>query len=282
METNYIKVKRFEDNLYIHSCKYFSKHLNLFDEMMELYLEPLERLANALPTNKEEIDPLIILLARIFNDFESSKLLLLRGYTQPAQMPMRDIIECMMLFRLFINDSKLALQWMNNLKEYYPSSVKKRLDELEVDCPEYIYYGLLSELTHPNLLSAMSVVTEETLTDGLISRAYGFGGMNNPTWIGLIFIDILIFLSLNLQSILPQVYFDATNSPDDWWDKVAGFNDRLLELGDSIQIEEVEPTDKEEKKIRDQTLKKLRKLVQVKTTLFDKKKVAEDKGFPEL
>lgn len=280
METNYVKVKQFEDNLYIHSCKYFSKHLNLFDELMELYLEPLDGLTGALPT-KEEGDPLLILLARIFNDFESSKLLLLRGYTEPAQMPMRDIIECMMLFRLFINDSKLALRWMNNLKEYRPASVKKRLDELEVDCPEYIYYGLLSELTHANLLSAMSVVTEKRLTHGLISRAYNFGGMNNPTWIGLIFIDILILLFLTLQTILPQVYFDAVNRPGDWWDKVGGLTDRLVELGANIQVEEVELTDKE-KKIRDQTLKKLGKLVQVKTTLFDKKKVAEDKGFPEL
>ena len=191
METYYTKIKRFEDNLYIHSSSYFDKQLAVFDEMMELYLEPLDDLADAQPTKKGIGDPLIILLARIFNDFESSKLLVLRGFTEPAQMPVRDVIECMMLFRLFNSDSKLALRWMNNLKEYHPSSVKKRLDELEVDCPEYIYYGLLSELTHPNLLSAMSIVTEKRLTDGLISRAFNFGGMNNPTWIGLIFTNIL-------------------------------------------------------------------------------------------
>lgn len=281
METYYAKIKRYEDNLHIHSSRYFNKQLALFDEMMELYLEPLDDLAGALPANKEEKSPLIILLARIFNDFESSKLLILRGFTEPAQMPMRDVIECMMLFRLFIYDSKLALRWMYNLKEYRPSSVKKRLDELEVDCPEYIYYGLLSELTHANLLSAMSIVTEKRLTDGLISRAYNFGGMNNPTWIGQVFINILILLFLTLQSILPLVYFDVMNRPDEWWDKVEGLKDRLVELGANIQVEEVELTDKE-KRIQDQTLKKLGKLVQVKTTLFDKKKVAEDKGFPEL
>ena len=96
-------------------------------------------------------------------------------------MPLRDVIECMMLFRLFIYDSKLASRWMDDLKEYHPLNVKKRLDELEVDCPEYIYYGLLSQLTHPNLLSAMSIVTERRLNDGLISRAFNLGGMNNPT-----------------------------------------------------------------------------------------------------
>ena len=54
-----------------------------------------------------------------------------------------------------------------------------------------------------------------------------------------------------------------------------------MELGADIEVEEVEFTDKE-KKLQDQTLQKLGKFVNVKTTLFDKKKVAEDKGFPEL
>ena len=281
METYYAKIKRFENNLQIHSSSYFDKQLALFDEMMELYLEPLDDLVDALPTKKGIGDPLIILLARIFNDFESSKLLVLRGYTEPAQMPLRDVIECMMLFRLFIYDSKLASRWMNDLKEYHPSNVKKRLDELEVDCPEYIYYGLLSQLTHPNLLSAMSIVTEKRLTNGLISRAFNFGGMNNPTWIGQIFLDIVILLFLNLQSILPLVYFNVLKRPNEWWGKVEGLKDKLVELGANIQVEEVEFTD-EEKKLQGQTLKKLGKLVRVETTLFDKKKIAEDKGFPEL
>lgn len=281
METNYDKVKHFEDNLHIHSCKYFSKQLALFDEMMEVYIEPLDEITSGWHF-KEEKSAAMILLARLFNDFESSKLLLLYGLPEQAMMAMRDIIECMMLFRLFGSDPKLALRWMKNLKEYHPSTVKARLDELKVDCPEYSFYGMLSELAHPNLLSVASRVTEQKLTDDLIIESYHFGGMNNPTWIGNVFRNLFIFLFLTLASVLAPAHFPFLKNPEEWGNKVMALKDRLVELGADIQVEEVELTGKE-KVERDMVFKKL-KIAKIKAvfSLFDKDKIACDKGFPDI
>ena len=82
METKYQKVKNFEYNLHIHSYNRFSREVALFDEMMELYLEPLDEIGRAWH-GKDEKSPEIVLLARMFNDFESSRLLLING--QPEQ-----------------------------------------------------------------------------------------------------------------------------------------------------------------------------------------------------
>jgi len=278
METKYDKVKNFEGSLHLRSCKHFSKQLALFDEWMELYLEPLDKISSGI--HLKEKSPIIVLLARMFNDFESSKLLLLYGLPEQANMTMRDIIECMMLIRLFGNDSKLALRWMENLKEYHPSYVKKRLDELEIDCPEYAFYGTLSTLTHANLLSVVSTVTEKMLTNNLLLQTYHFGGINNPSWIELVFNILFIFLSVTLASVLPPVYSPYMSNPEEWWNKQVELSGKLKELlGDSIQFEEVEKTGKG-KAERDMVFKKLG-LIKIKATFFDKEKIASDKGFPD-
>jgi hypothetical protein len=278
VETKYYKVRHFEDNLHIYSRRYFSEQLTLFDEMMELYMEPLDDIAGGWQS-REEKSPEIILLARMFNDFESTKLLLLYGLPEQAMMTMRDIIECMMLFRLFGKDAKLALRWMRNLKEYHPSNVKKRLDELRVDCPEYVYYGMLSELAHANLLSVVSRVTETKLTDHLIIQTYHFGGMNNPTWIGLVFKNLLILSFMTLVSVLPPAYFPVMSNREEWWGKVTGLKDRLVGLGAGLQFEEDETIGKD--KVETDKIRKKLRLVRVETSLFDKEAIASDRGFSD-
>lgn len=278
MSTNYDKVKQFEYALHIHSYKYFGKQLALFDEMMETYLEPLDEI-NRDWQNKEEKSAEIILLARMFNDFESSRFLLLNGLPEQANMTTRDIIECAILFRLFGSDSKLASRWMKNLKEYNISNAKKRLDELKVECPEYQLYGFLSQLAHVNMLSVVSRVTETKLTDDLFIQTYHFGGMNNPTWIELVFNNLLLVIFMVLWSVLPPAYSSYVKNPQEWYDKVIVIGEKIEKLIPGLQIEDIEVTGRE-KVERDRVFRKL-KLVRINTNLFNKEKIASDKGFQD-
>jgi len=277
MGTNYDGVKEFQLNLYIHSYKHFSKQVALFEEMMELYMEPISEVGKDWHFKEEKSAPML-LLSRMLNDFESSRLLLLNGLPEQAIMPIRDVIECMMLLRLFDSDPKLALRWMKNLKEYQPSNAKKRLDELEIDCPEYAFYGMLSELTHANLLSVVSSATEKMLAKNLLVTTYHFGGMDNPTWIGLAFNNLFIFLYLTLASVLPPVYFPYMKNPQEWWNKVVGLQDKLSELVEGLEFEKEEKSGKD-KGEEELVFKKL-KLTKIHAALFDKERIAADKGFP--
>lgn len=277
MGITYDKVKHFEYALQIHSYKYFSEKLSLFDEMMEVYLEPLDDISSGWQL-KEEKSPEIILIARMFNDFESSRLLLLNGLPEQAIMAMRDIVECSMLFRLFGSAPKLALRWMKDLKEYQPSDVKRKLDELGVDCPEHIYYGMLSQLAHVNLLSVVSRVTESKLTDEWIIQTYHFGGMNNPTWIDLVLNSLLILIFTVMWSVLPPAYSSTLKNPEGWCDKVISLGEKVEKLEIGLQIKEAEINGKTRIE-RDKVFRKL-KIVTTKSALFDKDKIASDKGFP--
>ncbi len=272
MGTNYDKVKEFELVLQIKSYKHFGKQIALFEEAMELFMEPTEELSNKWHF-KQGKSPRMILLARMFNDFESSRFLLLNGLPEQAITHMRDVIECMMLFRLFDKDSKRAKRWMTNLKEYHPSDVKKRLDELEIECPEYAFYGMLSQLTHVNLLSVVTHITDKRLSNNLILETYHFGGINNPTWIGLVFNNLFIFIFISLISVLPPVYLPSMKNPQEWWDKVVGLKAKLGGFVEGLEFEE--PENEEERMV----FKKLG-MAKIKTALFDKEKIASDKGFP--
>jgi hypothetical protein len=278
MGTNYDEVKSFEYSLHIHSYKHFSKQVALFEDMMELYMEPIREIANSWHFKEEKSAPML-LLSRLFNDFESARLLLLNGLPGQAAMPLRDSIECMMLFRLFGSEPKLALRWMKNLKEYRPSNVKARLDKLKVDCPEYAFYGMLSELTHANLLSVVSIATEKKLTNDLLVQTYHFGGLNNPTWIGIVFNYLFIFLYLILTSVLPLAYFPYMKDPQEWWNKVVGLKDKLGELVEGLEFEKEEETGKD-KAEQELVFRKL-KLAKVHAALFDKERIAADEGFPD-
>lgn len=272
----YDKVKHFEYALNILAYKHFSKQVAIFEEMMELYLEPIPELNEKWHFDDGK-NPTIILLSRMFNDFESAKLMLLNGLPEQANIPLRDALECMMLFRLFGVDSKLALRWMKNLKEYHPSNVKKRLDELKIDCPEYSFYGMLSHLTHANLLSVVSTVAETKLGDNLLLQTYNFGGMNNPTWIGLVFNTLFIFLYIALRSVLPPVYLPDIKQPEKWWDKVVGLVEKLEGIVEGIEFEELERSEKD-KRAEEEVFRKLG-FAKIKAALFDKDTINADKGF---
>lgn len=283
MGKNYDEVKHYELSLQIHSYKHFDKKVALFEEMMELFLEPLDEVTSKWQSNykDDERSSLMFVLVRMFNDYESSRLMLLNGLPEQAIMPMRDAIECMMLFRLFSKDSKYAFRWVEYFKEYKASIVKTFLDELEIDCPEYAFYGMLSEMVHPNLLSVASKVTEKEQTNNTLVRTFHFGGMNRPTWTEQVFNYLLVILMMTLLSAFPPTYFRFMKNPEEWGNKVLAAKDRLAEFGAHLQLEEVEKTGKD--KVEQERVFKKLKLWRIKAELekLDEKRIAADKGFPE-
>lgn len=279
MGKNYDEIKNYELKLQIHSYKYFDKQVTLFEEMMELFLEPLNEVTSNWH-HREEKTALMFILTRIFNDYESSRLMLLNGLPEQAVMPMRDAIECMMLFRLFSEDSKFALRWTDYFKEYKASTVKTFLDELKVECPEYAFYGMYSEMVHPNLLSVASKVTEHELANKGIMREYHFGGMNRPTWTEQVFNHLLVMILMTIFSVLPPTYARFMTNPYEWWDKVLAVKDKLVKFGANLHFEKVEKTGKA--KVEQERISNKLKLWRIKAELekFDEKRIATDKGFP--
>lgn len=229
----------------------------------------------------DERDSLMFVLVRMFNDYESSRLMLLNGLPEQATMPMRDAIECMMLFRLFSKDSKYALRWVESFKEYNAPIVKTFLDELKIDCPEYAFYGMLSEMVHPNLLSVVHKLTEKEQTNNTLMRTFHFGGMNRPTWTGLIFENLLVFLLMTLLSVLPPTYSRFMKNPEEWWSRVEVVRDRFVEFGADLHFKKAEKTGKD--KIEQEKVFKKLKVWRIKAELekLDIEKITEDKGFPE-
>ncbi len=284
MGTNYDEVKHFELFLQIHSYKYFSKQLALFEEMMELFLEPLNEVTSNwdVELKEEERHSLMFVLVRMFNDYESSRLMLLNGLPEQAVMPIRDAIECMMLFRLFSRDSKYALRWIEYFKEYKASIVKGFLDELQIDCPEYSFYGMLSEMVHPNLLSVAAKVTEKEIPDKGVLRTFHFGGMNRPTWTEKVFLFCLVLQLMTLVSVLPPTYFRFMENPDVWWKKVLEAKEKVGEFGANVRLKEVEKTEYDE--AQKQLIYKKLKLWKIEAELekLDEKSIVDDKGFPGL
>lgn len=279
MGSRYDRVKHFEDSLHIHAYGYFNEQIRVFDEMMEFYLEPLDEIGGR--GSRVAKSAVVVLLARMFNDFECSKRLLLCGQPEQACMPVRDVVECMMLVRLFGCDPERALRWMKNLKEYQPADVKKRLDELGVDCPEHSLYAMLSQLCHPNLLSVASRVTEKKVGKDLFLVTHHFGGIDRPSWIRLVFNSMLLVQWMALVSVAAPVYFPYMSSPEEWWNRLAGVRDRLKGIvGDAMEFEEVEES-AEDRVGRQKVYKKIG-LMRIHATFFDKEEVASDEGFPGL
>jgi len=272
------EIKQFELSLHIHSYKHFEKQVILFEEMMELFLEPLNEVTSKWH-NKEEKCALMFTLIRMFNDYETARLLLLNGFPEQAVMPMRDAIECMMLFRLFGKNPKFALRWTDYFKEYKASTVKTFLDELGVDCPEYAFYGMFSQMVHPNLLSVASKVTEHELGAKGMVRSYHFGGMNRPTWTTPVFNNLLVFLLMTILSVLSPVYSIYMKNPEEWWNKVLLVKDKLAKLGANLTVEEAEQT-AEQRKIKEQVHRKL-KMWKIKAELenLEYKQIIRDKGY---
>ena len=151
----------------------------LYGEIAELLLESIKPMGGYREDTVYDKLALFILATRIFNDSEGSKHLLLQGLPSQAQMVLRDIIECTMLFRLFLKNPKLAKRWLMELKEYQPKDVNRKLSEMSIDAREYAFYGMLSHEGHSNLLASLSTVQEKEVKEGML-RTFHFGSSRTP------------------------------------------------------------------------------------------------------
>jgi hypothetical protein len=242
----YDKVRLFEDRLYDWTRGIFLGERDAFARQMELVLEPLE---SAMPSwHHDRIKSgVVILLSRMFNDFQATQELILRGLPEQTVAAVRDAIECMMVIRLFQAEPKTALRWMKDLKQYSAGNCKTLLDERGIECPEYVFYAGLSNLAHPNIFSSVLQVSETKTEAGLI-WTYHFGGMRNDTWLQLWFFNLLTVVQLALLTILPDLYAPAMEDPVGWYHRVRDMLPTLEKLG--IEIEEL----RQESAERDQRL----------------------------
>jgi len=249
----------------------FLKERMLFQEMVNDILDPIRRGTEApLGDNKS---PVIILMARLINDFEAAMRLILMGLGEQAYQPMRDSVETSLLLLLFQHDEQLAIRWMIDLKQYTAGNVIAQLKKHNVDYPLGEMYSTLSALSHPNLVASMHVVEETQVGEDQLLRTYHFGGYRNAGFMELQLKSLLLLMMMAIVSALPVIF--AAHDPEflDWWEKAQNWPKRLRdELGLDVELTSTEPVDKEiTRKIE----------LRLKVDLFKREAVQEASRVPE-
>ena len=267
MGETYDAVVNFEERLHQWTKGLFLEERMIFAEMAELLFEPLEyfpRLLKGEEADRKSVIPMLI--SRLFNDFEAAKLLILNGLCEQAYMPLRDGLECMGLIRLFDADGELALRWVTKLAEYHPNDVRRRLEELDVDAPEFAFYGFMSTLSHANVLGSVTHVQERDVGNQTLLRTYHFGGYANEKWIGMQLQALLIQMLFALAGPLTQIYKQYVPNIQEWHDKVVALVPRLQKCGIDIGIDWEDMSEEGEDELHPRVKKAILKIEQ---KLFD-------------
>jgi len=214
MVYNYKEIEKIGDEFFEWYKGMLLKERLLHGEAMELLLEsviPLQEFSKDTDYRKLA---LLTLATRLFNDAEGIKNLLLRGLPSQAQMINRDIIECIMLFRLFLNNVGFAKRWMMHSVEFQPGTVNAELLGIGVNAREYAFYGLLSHEGHANFLASISNVQEEEVEEGM-RCTFHFGSARTPWTIFFVqhsFLDLFFLLYLLLAEPLAEYYFQHSDT----------------------------------------------------------------------
>jgi len=237
MGERYDRIRDFENRLSDWSRGIFLAEGVVFQEMMDLIIEPLESAEGEWDHSTTKSGVLLV-LSRMFNDFEASYVLALRGLPQQAVHGIRDAIECMLLIRLFEAEPKTALRYLKDAKQYHAGTCKALLKEKGIETPEYTTYSMFSSLAHPNVLGAISHVSEERVDSGLL-RTYHFGGHRNERWVQLTLHQILLTMAMALLSVLPPIYGPAMDDRWDWYFRARATIPKLKELGIGIRADDV-------------------------------------------
>jgi len=206
----------------------------LYGEMLELLLESVQPLGGYRKDTVYDELSLLTISTRLFNDAEGAKGLLLRGLPSQANIVIRDIIECTMLFRLFLKNPEIAKRWLMALKEYRLGDADAKLLEMSVDAREYAFYGILSHEGHSNLLASISNVQEEEVKEGM-RRTFHFGSSRTPETIFFVQQGFLtLFFLLHISLIEPFAEFYSQHSDTDsftiWATKVNNLFPKLEAL----------------------------------------------------
>jgi len=206
----------------------------LYSEMIELLLEATKPLGGYRKDTVYDELSLLTVSTRLFNDAEGAKGLLLRGLPSQANIVIRDIIECIMLFRLFLKNPEVAERWLMKLKEYKLGDVNTKLTEMGIEAREYAFYGMLSHEGHSNLLASLSSVQEEEVKEGML-RTFHFGSSRTPETVYFVQHGFLIlFFLLHISLIEPLAEYYSQHSDTDsfsiWAEKVNSLLPKLEEL----------------------------------------------------
>jgi len=241
----------------------FLKERLLFAGMLELILESFKPLGGRRKDTAEGELALATLATRMFNDAEGAKQLLLWGLPDQAQPLTRDIIECMLLFRLFLQKPKTAKKWLMNLAEYQPGDVNAKLLELGVHAKEYAWYGLLSHGGHSNLLASLSHTQEMDVGEQGMLRQFHFGSARTAETehcIQLGFLMLFSLLHIALNEPLAELYYGRAESDvfSRWCAKVGALKPKLLDLFSEITEKPAFGTSKVDHALQELTDKRMR------------------------
>ncbi len=262
-ETSYPRIEEFEaENFEWHKSVFLKERL-LFTEMIELILESFKPLGGRRKEADEGALAMSTLATRMFNDAEGAKLLLLWGLPDQAQPLIRDVIECTMLFRLFLREPKMAKRWLMNLAEYHPKDANAILRKFGVLAKEYAWYGLLSHRGHSNLLASLSHTEETDVGEQGMLYEFHFGGARTPETEYLIqvgFLMLFSLLSIALNEPLAELYYGRSESDvsSRWGAKLADLKPKLLELFSEVTEKPASDTSKADHTLWELTKKKLR------------------------
>jgi len=241
----------------------FLKERLLFAEILELILESCKPLSGRRKDTDECELALATLATRMFNDAEGAKQLLLWGLPDQAQPLIRDIIECMLVFRLFLRKPKTGKKWLMNLAEYQPGDVNAKLLELGVHAKEYAWYGLLSHVGHSNLLASLSHTQEMDVGEQGMLRQFHFGSARTAETERFIqwgFLTLFFLLYVALNEPLAELYYERSESDvfSRWCAKINDLKPKLLELFSEVAEKPASGTSKVDHALQELTEKKLR------------------------
>lgn len=240
MGEKYDKIEKVESEISQWLKGIFLKERMLYGEMIELMLEAVGPPSGY--TDKRVAiseSALLTLTTRIFNDFEGVKNILLWGLPDQANIVMRDIIECMLLLRLFLRKPKKAVKWLINLKEYQPGSIYAELSRLGINAKEYSYYAPLSHEAHSNLLASLSHVQEMKVGEKKMLRVFHFGSTRTKEaefFIQHGFLTLFLLFYITLVEPLAEYYHQHSNSDvyEVWSNKINDFLPKLHEIATEI------------------------------------------------
>ncbi|MFC2018677.1 hypothetical protein ACFLU4_01805 [Chloroflexota bacterium] len=234
MGDEYKKIEKVGDEILEWYKGILSKERLLYSEMIELSLESIRPLAGYRKDTIYDELSLLTLFTRLFNDVEGAKDLLLRGLPDQANIVIRDIIECTMLFRLFLKNSEIAERWLMKLKEYQLGDVNTKLIEIGVKAREYAFYGMLSHEGHSNLLASISSVQEEEVKEGML-RTFHCGSSRTPETVFFVqhgFLMLFFLLYISLVEPLAECYSQHSDASSFsiWAEKVNSMSLKFVEL----------------------------------------------------
>lgn len=249
----YRDIESFQAGMPNWSNLWFRREIAAFEEQMNLILEGQQRSFPTASIGESKV-AFLLLVSRLFNDFQAAKNDLVVGLTDQAVMHIRDAVETTLLIELFIVDNKRAMRWLKDLKEYSASNVIRTLqDEHGIDLPLMDLYRFLSQLAHPNLLGALNTVTEIDAGEDQVLRSYHFGGVKNESAIRLILGHLVLVQMISLYS-LAKAFVGMDPEFTDWWSRVSELPSKLH----ALYPDQVEGVERQNGDIHEQVYAKLK------------------------